>query len=164
MSFEELIWVDKEFADRYKSITEGIEQKKIQDRALEDYIKTVSDQSKEDFKANLESLEEDVAVYTGLMLKVKQAFEKAKNESLLASYTLWENYDEEKSKIKVKINNIIDVLLPLEKKLESINELIRKIDTWDIDKLVKSISNLDCLSNKSLEMFKFLINNFNKEV
>jgi len=42
---------------------------------------------KRDFAASLEGLEEDAAIFTGLMLKVKQAFEKGKRMSSLRHHT-----------------------------------------------------------------------------
>jgi hypothetical protein len=108
-------------------------------------------------------MEEDVAIYTGLMLKVKQAFGKAKDEALEASYALWEKFDEEKPSVNKKVAEFVSMLDPLEKKLSSINEALGKIRTFNIDRLVESMQKLTGLYGESREMFDFVVNHFGKE-
>jgi chromosome segregation ATPase len=160
---KELIWVEKEFAERYKVLESDKTKNDQRCKALDEYIDKISKSSREDFKANLEALEEDAAIYTGLMLKVKQAFGKAKDEALEASYTLWEKYDEERPRVSKKINEFCDMLDPLEKKLNSINSQLGKIQTYNIDKLIETMQKLSCLYGDSREMFDFIVNNFRKE-
>lgn len=163
MDNKELIWVEKEFAERYKVLESEKDKNEQRVNALDEYITKISYASRADFKANLESLEEDVAIYTGLMLKVKQAFGKAKDEALEASYALWEKFEEEKPSVSKKITEFCDMLDPLEKKLNSINEALGKIRTYDIDRLVETMAKLTSLCGTNREMFDFLINNFGKE-
>lgn len=156
---EELIWVKKEFAERYKKIESDEERIKV----FEDYLKTIEKESQREYKANLENLEEDVAIYTGLMLKVKQAFEKAKDEQLKASYELWENFEKEIPKIKEKINKMIQVVNPVLEKTNELRDMLQKINTWDIEKFVNCVLEISNLYGKNKEMFKFLINNFKEK-
>lgn len=160
---KELIWVSKEFAEKYKKMQSENAKIDEQVKVLDEYMAQVSEASKNDFKVNLENLEEEVAIYTGLMLKVKQAFGKAKDESLNASYALWEKFEDEKPRIGKKIDQLINILDPLEKKLNSINDLIGKIRTYNIDRLIESIQKLTCLHSEGKEMFEFLVKNFSKE-
>ena len=53
--------------------------------------------------AIVEAMEEDAAIFSGLMLKVKQSFGKAKDEALSASYDLWEKYDQERPSVEKKV-------------------------------------------------------------
>ena len=108
----------------------------------------------------LEGLEEDAAIFSGLMLKVKQSFGKAADEHLQSSYELWENFDKEMPSTREKISKVISLLDPLEKKLKIITDLISKIDKWQIDKLNESISLMATNYGKSKEMVEFLIKNF----
>ena len=160
---KELIWVEKEFAKKYKRLESDKEKNDQRCKALDEYISQITESSRKDFKANLETLEEDVAIYTGLMLKVKQAFGKAKDEALEASYALWEDFDKERPCISKKIKEVCDMLNPLETKLNSINEALGKIRTYNIDKLVESMEKLTGLYGESREMFDFLVNHFGKE-
>jgi len=160
---KELIWVEKEFAERYKVLESDKSKNEQRCKALDEYISKISETSKSDFKANLESLEEDVAIYTGLMLKVKQAFGKAKDEALEASYALWEKFDEEKPSVRKKVSDFCDMLDPLEKKLNSINDALGKIRTYNIDRLVESMQKLTGLCGESRDMFDFIIKHFGKE-
>lgn len=163
MDNKELIWVEKEFAERYKILESEKEKNEQRCKALDEYISKISESSRSDFKANLEVLEEDVAIYTGLMLKVKQAFGKAKDEALEASYALWEKFDEEKPSVSKKISEFVNMLDPLEKKLNSINDALGKIRTYNIDRLVESMQKLTGLCGESREMFDFIVTHFGKE-
>lgn len=155
----DLIWVDEKQAEEYKKLHSDEEKY----RWFEEYLAGLKEETKKEFKANLESLEEDVAIYTGLMLKVKQSFEKAKNEQLSLSYSIWENFEKEMPSIKDNVDKIIDVLKPLEIKLKAINELLGNINTWNIEKVSKTITSFTELYGKNKEMFLFLIENFNDE-
>jgi hypothetical protein len=156
---KDLIWVDKAFAEKYKKL--DLEEEKA--KALDEYIETIEKKSKEDFKANLESLEEDVAIYTGLMLKVKQAFKAASDENLNASYELWENFDKQKPIIQKKIDTIISMLKPLKNEAHEISELLGKIQTWNIDKFVESLRSISDMQGTRKKMIEFLIKNFKDE-
>jgi hypothetical protein len=120
----------------------------------------ISDTIRRDFRDNLEGLEEDAAMFTGLMLKVKQAFEKAKNAHLSASYELWEKFEQEIPSTTKKVESLLHILDPLEKKLTSINALMGKISTYNIDRLNESLSLLASLHGANREMVEFLVKNF----
>jgi chromosome segregation ATPase len=156
----DLIWVDKEFAEKYKKM----ESDKVKDEerltVLTEYMKKLSEESRSDFKASLESIEEDAVIYTGLMLKVKQAFGKAKDEALDASYALWDGYQKELPSVKKKVNEIVSTLDPLKSKLEEINNLLSKIKTYDIDRFIETLNSLARSYGKSKEMIEFLVQNF----
>jgi hypothetical protein len=162
---EELIWVSKEIAERWKEISTKQNAREMQEKVFNEYIEKVSNTVKADFKANLESLEEDAAMFTGLMIKVKQAFEKAKNEQLLASETLWEKFEKDIPNTTKKIESLITVLKPLKTELQEINELCGKIDTWQINRLHDAVNNFASLwgNSTSRAMFQFLVNNFKIE-
>lgn len=153
---QKLIWVDEDQAIRYEQCQSEEEGHKV----FDEYIDKVKEESKRDFKANLETLEEDVAIYTGLMLKVKQAFEKAKDEQLSLSYLVWENFEKEVPSIRNNVSKIVKILDPLETKLKYINEQLKKIDTWNIERVINAITAFNDLSAKNKQMFEFLINNF----
>jgi len=160
---QELIWVDKDFAERHKELMRDKSKRDIQVKVFDDYLEKIKDSSKQDFKGNLDNLEEDIAIYTGLMLKVKQAFEKAKDEQLSASYALWEKFDKELPYVSEKIEKIIATLNPLQAKLETLNVLLGKVNTWNIEKLGSSIDTLANLYGKNKDMVKFLITNFKEK-
>ena len=157
---EELVWVEKAFAEKYNEVHTDKSKNDERIKLFDSYINTVKESSKNEFKANLENLDEDIAIYNGLMMKVKQSFEKAKNEQLTASYNLWEKFEKEIPSVSKKIEKIITVLNPLEEKLNTINELLGNIRTFDIDRMTKSVENLANQYGKSKEMVEFLVKNF----
>lgn len=157
---KELVWVEEEFAKKYKELEKDESQRDKRLEIFNEYMEKISKEAQDDFKANLNSLEEDAAIYTGLMLKVKQAFEKASKEHLSASYALWEKFEAEKPKVELKVDILLGMLNPLQEKLEKIEELFGKIQTWNIDKLGESLRGISGLYGENKEMIKFLVSNF----
>lgn len=162
MDGKELIWVDEEFAERFKEYESKENKLELQKKALDDYLLTVTDASKREFRASFNCLEEDVAIYKGLMISVKQAFEKAKDEQLKASYDLWEKFEDDLPSIKDKTEGIIKVLTPLHNKLTEMDALMQKVDTFNIDKLAESIRNISDMYGANKEMVQFLLKNFKR--
>lgn len=159
---KELVWVEKEFAEKYKALEGKKETREMQIAVFEEYMNKVQNQARSDFKANLETLDEDAAIFSGLMLKVKQSFEKAKNEHLDASYALWEKFEKEIPDVRTKIQKITETVTPLKKELEDVNALLAKINTYDLDRVIEAISKLHNMYGTSREMVDFLVNNFKK--
>lgn len=156
MEGRDLIWVPKEFAAKYKKIESDEEKEKV----LDEYIQSVSRAAREDFKCNLDSLEEDAVIFSGLMMKVKKSFEKAKNESLNASYSLWEEYQKELPDVDKKVGEIISHLQPLTDKLNEINSLLNNIRMFDIKQMIEVVSTLSSAYGRNKEMVEFLVKNF----
>jgi len=163
MQNRELIWVEKEFAEKYKVLENEKDKNDERCKVLDEYIQKLSDQSKADFKANLESLEEDVAIYSGLMLKVKQSFEKAKETQLSAFYALWEKYEVEIPSVRDKVSKIVSELEPLNKKLKEINDLIGKVSLYNANSMIETVERLANSYGKSKDMIEFLVNNFKEK-
>ena len=156
MHKDELIWVSKEFAEKYNKLNSDEERIKV----FEEYYQQISEASKGDFKANLEGLEEDVAIYTGLMLKVKQAFEKAKTEQLTASYDLWEHFEKEIPSTQKKIDGLVNILNPLVTQLDEVNAKLNRIRTFDIERLNETLARFESLSEKGKRIFQFVLDHF----
>jgi len=161
---EEIIWVDAELAKKWNALKDRGATKDQQEVLFNEYMKTVTDTARREFQCQLEGLEEDAAIFTGLMLKVKQSFEKAKNEHLAASYDLWEKFEADIPSTRKKVEAIVSELEPLRKQLAAINDLLGKINTYNIDRLGESISHLGSTYGVHREMIDFLVKNFkNKE-
>lgn len=160
MDNKELIWVEKEFAEKYKEVESDAGKQNLRIKMFDEYMQKISDRSKEEFKANFESLEEDVAIYNGLMLKVKQTFEKAKNEQLDASYALWEKFDKEMPSVSKKIDNIIEQMNPVIKAVEEINSGLSKINTYKLEGVLDLVSKFNGMTDESKKVVKFLVKNF----
>jgi hypothetical protein len=158
-SKKELIWVEKEFAARFSKIESDEEKQSV----LNKYIDGVAKKAKDDYSSTLECMKEDAVLFQGLMLETKRVFEKTKNESLSAFYDLWENYDKEKSEVVKKVNAIKDELEPLKKELKEIKDLCGSINTWEINKLMETMSMFRGISKDSKDMLLFAYANYKKE-
>ena len=157
---KELIWVEKEFAEKYKAVESDANKNKERVKALNDYLATVSTKTRASFKGDLETLEEDAAIYKGLMLSVRQAFEKAKNEHMDATYKIWEDSEKELPSTEKKVAQFINKLKPLIVTLKEAESIIKSINTFQIDDFVKSVESFNRLHDNHKEMLGFLIENF----
>lgn len=160
MDNKELIWVSKEFAEKWKKLKEAETTREQQEIVFNKYMESVQAEVQKDFRANLEVLEEDAAIFTGLMLKTKQAFEKAKNEQLDASYQLWENFEKDIPSVREKTQKIIDQLKPLAAQAVEINKSLATIKTYEIDRITESLRAFFNLTGNNKKLFEFIINNF----
>ena len=155
------IWVDSAFAEKWKKLESDNATLEQQAIVFDEYIESVNSKVRKEFRCSLESLEEDSAMFAGLMLQVKQAFGKAKDKHIEESYALWEKFEDEQPSTIKKIDGIVDLLTPLEQKLTTITDLFKTINTYSIDQMNESVTQLaDSLKGRNKEMFAFLIENF----
>ena len=157
---KDLVWLPKDLCEKIKILEDPTSQECSD--LIEQYIKD----SKESYKMSLESLDEDLLIYRGLMMKVKKSFENASKVALAESYDLWEKYDEELPRTRGKIDNLLKLLEPLEHKLEYINKSINSINTYNIEKLVDLIQKLENIINcsgKTSDLMMFLMDNYKEK-
>lgn len=149
---KDLVWLPKSLCKKIKELEDT-------DKFILDYI----EESKKDIKLNIDSLDDEVLVYKGLMAKARTAFQEAKTEALEANYATWESFDKESKNISSKAIALKDSLGPLTQELEKINGLIDKVRTHRIDELISTIEKFNSLYGQNKEVFEFLLNNFGKE-
>ncbi len=156
---KDLVWLPKKLADEINAYKDPFHDKVV--ALMEKYI----DESKNEWKLSFESLEEDLLMYRGLMVKTKKAFEAAKNEQCEAAYALWEKIDAEVPRTQEKIDNLIKLFDPLEKKLDKLNSSLAKIDTYQIERFTELVSKLDSIlscKGQTNDMMVFLMENFKR--
>jgi len=154
----EFVYVPKSLAKKIKELEDG--------KVKEDLILEYLDKSRKEVKANLETLEDDVIQYQGIMIKAKQTFEKAKNEQLTASYDLWERFDKEMPKLQKKIETITSQIEPIANQIIELNEALDKIHSYQIKDLVELLKEVSsCLEydGNTGKILKFLVTNYNKK-
>jgi hypothetical protein len=157
MEDKDLVWVPKKLANEINKYKDPFSDEVV--KLMEKYI----DESKNEWKLSLESLDEDLQMYRGLMVQTKKQFEKVKTEQCEAAYALWEKFDEELPKLKSKADEIVKVLAPVEDKLNNIIDIMLEIDTWGIDKLLDTLSKLNSImssKSKTSEIMMFLMKNY----
>lgn len=156
---KDLVWVPKKLADEINAYKDPFSDEVS--TLMEKYL----DDSKNEWKISLESLEEDLLMYRGLMVKTKKEFEAAKNEQCSAAYELWEKIEKEVPKTEAKIDNLIKLFDPLEKKLDKLNNSLAKINTYQIERFSELVAKLDSIlscKGQTNDMMVFLMENFNK--
>ena len=154
---EEPIWVDKEFADKWKALNSGKATRAEQERVFDEYCKKVSSQVRKDFEYSLSSLEEDAVMFKGLMIKVRKAFEEAKNEHLEASEALWENFEKEIPSVKKKVDQLTKLVDPLTKQLDAITQQFSKINTYHLKQVVELVQLVSGLNDKNKNILELIL-------
>ena len=157
---DELIWVEKDIADRIKATQTAVNRREEQLKIFNEYIDSLSERTRKEFRASMEGLDEDSQMFTGLMLRVKQTYEKTLNEQNTALWEVWENFEKEMPKEREKVQKMLDVLRPLLDMLKQVNTEIGKINTWNADKFLETLRALNQCSEKNQDMIKFLVQNY----
>lgn len=157
---KELIWVSKEFATKYESLLKGNEKQEIINKELEEYMAKVKEDIREEFRTSLETLEEDAAMYRGLMLKTKETFTKVKDEALSSLYSIWEEYDKDRANILQKLQFLKELLTPLKNDIDEINNALNKIDKYPLEKMLELLAKYNNSPEESKNMMNFLFENY----
>jgi len=160
MGSEEMIWVDSDLAKEYNSLKGELEKRKM----FDDHMKTVKQSIQSEYKTQLESLDDDTVIFRGMLLKAKKAFTDVKVEYVESSYEVWEKFENELPSVRGKVSELTETLNPLKESLTEINDLLKKIDTYGIEKVLDVIERITILYGENKEMVKFLINNFKRDV
>ena len=158
MEEEELVWMPKRLAEDIKSLKDGLTKENL----ILAYIK----HCKKDLQSQIESMDEDVLIFQGLMAKARQSFEKAKNEHLTAAYDLWESFDKDLPSTNAKVKSIVSSIDPLVGKLQEVDGLMGKIRKYDIEKLLELVRELNGHFDSGGEtgkVLKFLFENYKRE-
>lgn len=157
---EELIWVDKDFAEKWKDLEKS--ERDIQERAFSDYIAKIREDTLQEYKTQLDTMEEDAVMYQGLYMKVKRSFQDVLEAQSKASYDMWERFDKEMPNLKEKINFVTSQIKPVIDECKKLEELLNKIDSHGLDRLLSAMRELSGLYGSNKEMFEFLVKNFQR--
>ena len=149
---KELVWLPKELAAKINDI-EGVE-------GLRKEILSYVDETKRHLRNDIEMMDEDILLYKAYMIQARDKFKQAKNEELEANYTLWETFDEELGETRKRVRNVQDVLEPLKKDLNTIEQSIRNLNTYKMEDVLKIVDKFNNMSDNELRVIKFLQDNF----
>ena len=152
MSDKELVWLPKKLAEQVKSIES--------DAALNAMIDKHFTDSMSEIKAHLESLDDHVLQYKGLMAKAREAFKDASDDMVQKSYEVWEAFDEAAPSIRNKIDKVKSEVSPLAAEINQVNLELKSINTSQIERVLDLIERIGYLNDESKDMFRFLMNNF----
>lgn len=159
---EERIWVDKDFAEKWKVLKSEKATREEQERVFDEYCKKVTSQVRKDFELNISSLEEDAVMFKGLMIKVRKAFEEAKNEYLEASEAVWEKFEKEVPSIQKNIDRLTKLVDPLSKQLDVVKKKFETISTYNYKQVVELIQLVSSLNDKNKNILELILK-YNKE-
>jgi chromosome segregation ATPase len=154
----DLVWLPVKLAKQVKGLQDNGEE-------YEKIIISYIDASKREVQANLESLEEDLLQYRGLMVKAKQEFKKAKDEQLEASYALWQEFDKELPNTREKVETLKNELQPIKDQVDELSQSLNSISTYQIKdflEVLQSISQYLSYDSDTGKMLKYLMETYKK--
>ena len=154
------VYIDKKLAEQY----EKLETDNAKVSLFKEYIEKHRTSLKDEYEASLDAMKDDLLMFTGLNLSVREAFKKATVEAEKASYKLWEEYDKEKISIKKKTAALCDELKPIKETLDGINKTLKSISTYQFDHIIDTVRKFNGLIGGSKEMMQFLVDNYRNEV
>ena len=123
MSSKRYAYIPEELADKIEQ-TEDI---KIMEAAVQDYI----NQGKANMQTDLDALDEYVMHYKVMMVKARKEFGEALNAAAEESYAIWESFDKQDTSFK-HIEAIRTRIDPIKKDLAEINNMLNKINLYDL--------------------------------
>lgn len=154
---KDLVWLPRDLADKVKALEDPIKQGK----AVIEYI----EDSKRAVKYTLDGLEDDIVRYKGQMANMQIEFKKAKEEQLDANYVLWEKYEDEIAKVKVRVRVVTDLLVPVKKDLDQLNARLKDIDVYRLKEafsLIKELTQILNHDSKTGDIIRFLFDNYKR--
>lgn len=150
---KEIVWLPKELAEKVK----GLDSKHAIDELVLSYIAEV----KRDMHANIESMDEDLLMFKGMMARVRTDFKAAKDEHLKASYDIWENYASDIKELCHYVDTATKTLTPLKEELNSLKELMSGLQDYRVKDLCEMLTTFQKnLSGQNGDMLRFLMDNF----
>ena len=135
-------------------------KKDIQEKAFEKFISKIRENTRLEYEEQFKLMEEDAAMYKGLYLKVKRAFQEVLDEQASACYDLWERFEKEIPRVQEKVEFITSQIRTVTEECEMLDSLLNKINTYGLGEVLSAMRELSGLYGKNKEMFEFLVNNF----
>lgn len=116
--------------------------------------------SVKDIAGLLESLDEEVLIYKGLMAKARAEFRKAADEQISQSYAMWEEVDKQRPSVHAKVKALVADLKPITSELKEIDDLLNRMDLSRIERTLKLINELSYAPDETKKMLAFLAVNY----
>jgi len=128
----------------------------VMSAAVDEYFKN----SVKEIAASLESLDNEVAIYKGLMAKARAEFRKASDEQIEQSYATWGEVDKQRPHIQAKVRALVSDLKPITDELNEINDLLNRMDLSRVERTLRLLEELRYAPGETKKMLAFLVANY----
>ena len=149
---KKFVYLPVELADQVESIGS--------DKVLSAVIEKYFEESMRDIKANLETLDDMVLQYKGLMSKAREEFRTASNDMVEKSYKTWEEFDAKTPVISRKVKAVCDELKPIHKSLTDLDTLINRLDFRHLERILDVVERVANMTPEAQKVMGFLIENW----
>lgn len=161
MSDKELLWVEKEFAEKVKQAESVSAQASVVDEILQ--------YKKRNMEYELQELEENMLVFKSVCLNFRKELDKVADLEDEKLQTIIDRTCDIHSKVKQQSKEIAKGLQPitetlnnLESKLNKLSDKIDGINLYKVSNLLNSLERINTLDENSKDMFKFLVQSYTK--
>lgn len=162
MSDKELVWVDKEFADKIKNAEGVTEQAKIVDEILLS--------KKRNMENELQYLDENLLVFKSVCLNFRKELDKVAdaeneklNEIINRTCEIHGKVKAQSKEISKSFQPIDQTLYELSGKVEKINRQLDDIKTHKMDNFLSIVERVERMDEGSKKMLKFLMDEYKGE-
>ena len=151
---QELIWVDKELAEKYKELDSDVSKAKI--------VNSLIRQKKFDVQDDLESLEDDLIRFKGFSLSYASEFRKAYKSQSENIENIWEDSQDPINKINARTRSIKEDIISIRKDVEDVAESIENLDIYKLDRIVELIEKYNRMTDDDKQIFNIILSNQNE--
>jgi hypothetical protein len=148
----DLVWLPKDLVDRVKDVQD--------EKFVEDQILAYIEKSRREIHDQLDCFNDDVLAYRGALAKAKLAFKEAQETHYNETYELWEDFQKKTPATRQFVEKAVAELAPLKTELETINGLLQKVSTYDLERWLTLLEKIAGMDLRSKEMLGFLFENF----
>lgn len=138
------IWVPEEIGKRYEQATG--------DGTKIDIIETLIQSMKNDVKMSLESFDDDVLAYKGMVLKYKKAFQEVYENQSEKIDQLWEDIQKTLPRQDDLIKQVKDSLVPILDCIEKLAKKVEHVNTYHLMRMVELIDKVNACDDKTKEV------------
>jgi len=159
MSDKELIWVQKDLAQKFNNLSSSEEQEKL--------VTNIINDKKLDITNEMEYLEENLLMFKGVCLKHKNELTKVYNEETSKLEDMYDHVGEMRQGIDKSAKQLTDALIPLQKTvsdlkndMKSISDELKHINVYGIERFLELVDKINAMDEGSKEMLKFLMKEY----
>jgi predicted translin family RNA/ssDNA-binding protein len=149
MKKEEIIWVSREIANKFKEATSDENKEKI----LSDMIEF----EKKEIQTEMEMLEERTQEFKLIGLKYKNTMKEIKNAQIEEMGQLWEEINNYGYDIRSKVESFKNQLSPISKEIKELKKELDSINTYKGRDLIDLSNTVIGMSDKQLEILKEIL-------
>jgi DNA repair ATPase RecN len=142
---KKLVWLPKEIAEQVEFVKSPEQLKEI--------IDGYTDRVKGELDDQVQYMEDCIIQYKGFLLSAQKRFKTESNKMLEDAYNAWEEWDKKMPSLDKQVDKMLKRLEPLEEKINTVNQALRKLDFYELNKFVELLDKFEQMDDSTKQMF-----------